>query len=207
MPSINSLLAITALATSALAAMQTVTVAPNAKFAFDPPTIKAAAGDQVQFVFANGNHTVTSGMACKPDGAVNSGFIAVNNQADAGPNGQAKGKGKGNGALGGLFGRQAGRNQATFTMTVQDTNPMAIYCAQATHCQQGPMVMIINPADDGQMTLPNVQKAAQRARNNVPADNVSGGQLNNKAKQLQAKNAKGKGKGNNGGLGALLGGN
>jgi hypothetical protein len=33
----------------------------------------------------------------------------------------------------------------SFTVAIQDTKPIAVYCAQAAHCQMG-MVMMINPA-------------------------------------------------------------
>jgi plastocyanin len=90
---------------------------------YNPQTVNAVVGDNVIFEFHQKNHTATqstleSPCTQKPNG-FNSGFVPV--AADATEFPKAK-------------------------FAVVDTNPVWVYCAQATHCQQG-MVFAINPAD------------------------------------------------------------
>jgi plastocyanin len=171
-----SKLAILALLPTAFAATKTVTVGgPNAAQTFNPTTVKAKNGDQVKFVFAANNHTVTSGggqganQGCQPDGNFYSGFVPV-------PSGAA-------GQL------------ASFTIT-SNGQPQAVYCSQATHCQNG-MVMVINPSNDNNNpnSLVQVQRAAAKAQTNVvPTTGVTGGTLAN-APQTNAGNGNGNGNG------------
>ncbi|KAJ6608629.1 hypothetical protein B0H10DRAFT_2067459 [Mycena sp. CBHHK59/15] len=84
----------------------------------------ANVGDIVQFTFKQKNHTITQSTLgtspCSPmDGGFDSGFIPVAANATEFPLAQ---------------------------LTVQDTNPIWIYCRQTGHCQQG-MVFAINPGD------------------------------------------------------------
>ncbi|PSR97250.1 hypothetical protein BD289DRAFT_362820, partial [Coniella lustricola] len=93
---------------------------------FTPNSVTARPGDVIQFQFAARNHTVTESLQnspCQPIdidstavNGVHSGFIAF----DA-----------------------ASGNIGTFDVPVKDTQPMFLYCAQASHCQSG-MVMMIN---------------------------------------------------------------
>ncbi|KAG4414479.1 hypothetical protein IFR04_012391 [Cadophora malorum] len=122
---------------------------PNA-VTFTPNSINAAKGDVVQYQFVSANHTATQASgpqaACKPaKNAINSGFMPV---------------------------QQGASKVKTFSMVVQDdTQPMYMYCAAAKHCQQG-MVMTINAA---QADTKAFKAASKKAKNNVPAKNVSGG--------------------------------
>ncbi|PVH75242.1 hypothetical protein DL98DRAFT_602255 [Cadophora sp. DSE1049] len=122
---------------------------PNA-VTFTPNTVTAVKGDTVQYQFVSANHTATQASgpqaACKPaKNAVNSGFMPV---------------------------QQGASKVKTFSMVVQDdTQPMYMYCAAADHCQQG-MVMTINAASADTKAF---KSAAKKAKNNVPAKNVSGG--------------------------------
>ena len=93
---------------------------------FMPETLTAAAGDMVQFQFAPKNHTVTQStfdQPCQPASlnsnitGIYSGFIPV--AADA-------------------------SMTATWTVALNDTKPLWLYCSQGKHCQSG-MVMVINP--------------------------------------------------------------
>src|ERR1700760_1403777 len=109
-------------ASSALAATHNVNVGGNKQLIFTPTTVNAAAGDTVQFTFLDQNHTATAGnpnQGCKPSGQFNSGFVNV--AANAG-------------------------TKPTFSVAVQNTQPITVYCAQAQHCQVG-MVMVINPTN------------------------------------------------------------
>ncbi|KAF1730066.1 putative GPI-anchored cupredoxin [Beauveria bassiana] len=92
---------------------------------FVPNLVRAAVGDVVQFQFSNGNHTVTQSeesegctpLQAKDPSAVHSGHIPFQDgQVEVG----------------------------TFSMVVQSTEPMFLYCATGPHCQTG-QVMVINP--------------------------------------------------------------
>ncbi|RAL63289.1 hypothetical protein DID88_004365 [Monilinia fructigena] len=119
---------------------------------FTPQEITAQPGDKVEFQFSQRNHTVTQSTfesPCEPiDNAINSGFVPT------------------------------AANQSmvtTFTMTVNSTAPMFMYCAQGKHCQAG-MVLTIN-ASNGTQNFGTYKAAAARAAKNVPAAKVSGGVL------------------------------
>lgn len=98
---------------------------------YSPEAVAAVPGDQVVFHFHAKNHTATQSSFADPcgkkDGGINSGFNPVSaNQTD---------------------------NFPTFTVTVNDTTPVWIYCAQdantpASHCGAG-MVFAINCGQDG----------------------------------------------------------
>lgn len=94
---------------------------------FTPNSVTASPGDVIQFQFAARNHTVTQSAQsspCRPldssgngTAGVHSGFIPF----DGGASGTV----------------------GTFDVPVRDASPMFLYCAQATHCQSG-MVMVVN---------------------------------------------------------------
>jgi plastocyanin len=91
----------------------------NGSLEFSPNDLKANVGDMVQFQFSPKNHSVvtsTFDKPCSPAGSVFSGYMPV--AADA-------------------------VNTPTYTIMVQDTKPMWLYCSQGKHCQSG-MVMAIN---------------------------------------------------------------
>jgi plastocyanin len=108
-----------------------VQVGAGGILAYSPEAIAAKVGDQVVFHFHAKNHTVTQSSFAAPcgkkDGGVFSGFQPVPaNQTD---------------------------NLPTFTVTVNDTNPIWVYCSQgantpASHCGAG-MVFAINCGLDG----------------------------------------------------------
>jgi plastocyanin len=103
----------------------------NGTLAYSPEAISAQPGDQVVFHFNPKNHTVTQSSfagPCSPkDGGFNSGFMPVAaNVTD---------------------------NFPTYTITVNDTQPIWVYCAQAantpaSHCGAG-MVFAVNCGADG----------------------------------------------------------
>ncbi|KAI0031702.1 Cupredoxin [Vararia minispora EC-137] len=103
----------------------TITVGgPGGVIAYEPPCVNASVGDVVTFVFKQKNHTVTQSSFGSPCTSLNGGFdtgfipVAANNTNGPFPIAQ---------------------------LTVQDTNPIWVYCRQTGHCQQG-MVFAINPA-------------------------------------------------------------
>jgi len=93
---------------------------------FNPNQVTAAPGDTVSFTFKQANHTATQSSLQNPcqqaPGGFDSGFVPVPATNTAGPFPIAQ-------------------------FTVQDTNPVWVYCRQANHCQQG-MVFAINPGSD-----------------------------------------------------------
>ncbi|KAF5345699.1 hypothetical protein D9758_013047 [Tetrapyrgos nigripes] len=115
-----------AFATSAFATNYDVAVGPNGNLVFYPEYVIAQPGDTVNFVFHPKNHTVTQSSfdsPCSPaDGGINSGFMQVASGSEGGP-------------------------LPNWSVTVNDTNPVWIYCQQTMpkpHCGQG-MVFAINP--------------------------------------------------------------
>lgn len=117
---------------------------PNGTLEFDPPALSAAVGDMVVFHFNPKNHSVFQSSFASPCGLKEDGFqspfhpVAANSSVDTRP---------------------------TFTVMVNDTNPVWVYCAQAantpaSHCGQG-MVFAINcPSDDSPNSLGNFKKQA-----------------------------------------------
>jgi plastocyanin len=82
---------------------------------FTPDTLTAAPGDTIEFTFAAG-HSVTRSTFSNPCQAVTTNAIF------------------------------SGFPPTTemFTLKVNDTNPIWLYCAQVSHCQSG-MAMVVNP--------------------------------------------------------------
>lgn len=95
---------------------------------YDPETINAQPGDTVTYNFHPKNHSVTQSSfaePCKPlAGGFFSGFVPTQDLTAA--------------------------SRTTFTITVNDTNPIWVYCAQTAgnHCQAG-MVHAINAKTTG----------------------------------------------------------
>lgn len=117
---------------------------PAGQFEFTPEALSAAVGDQVVFHFNPKNHSVSQSSFATPcghkDGGFNSGFmpVAANSSADSRP---------------------------TFTVTVNDTTPVWVYCGQAantpaSHCGQGMIFSINCPADGSPNSFANFKKAA-----------------------------------------------
>lgn len=92
---------------------------------YTPNQVTAVPGDTVSFTFMQLNHTATQSTLQNPcqqmPGGFDSGFIPVSVNATS-PFPQAQ-------------------------FTVQDMNPVWVYCRQANHCQQG-MVFAINPGSN-----------------------------------------------------------
>ena len=107
------------LAPFATAAMIPITVGQSG-LVFSPNTVTAAAGDQLVFSFYPKAHSVSQSSFAAPcqqlEGGFNSGLVPV-----------------------------ASGNGGTFTVTVNNTTPIWIYCAQTNgqHCQKG-MGMVVN---------------------------------------------------------------
>ena len=113
----SKLLALSAYTTLAAAAVVSIDVSSSSgAFSFSPNSATAKVGDEVVFNWRAGGHSVVQGQG------TNAACQPMNN---------------------GFFG---GFQQppATFTIQVNDTNPIWCYCSTAGHCQNG-MVGVINP--------------------------------------------------------------
>ncbi|KAL1658941.1 Cupredoxin [Schizophyllum commune] len=113
----------------------------NGSLTFEPEAIYAAVGDQVTFHFNPKNHTVTQSSFANPcglkEGGFDSGFEPVTEDQDV-------------------------SERPTYTITVNDTNPIWVYCKQkapANHCGKG-MVFAVNCPADGPNSFTNFKNAA-----------------------------------------------
>jgi plastocyanin len=125
------------------AVVHDVTVGAAGELRYNPEAISAQPGDQVVFHFYPKNHTVSQSSFANPcgkaEGGFSSGFQPVPaNQTD---------------------------NFPTFTIAINDTQPVWVYCGQAagtpaSHCGQG-MVFAVNCGADGSSnSFTNFQNAA-----------------------------------------------
>jgi len=112
-----------------------VNVGENGTLTFSPDDLQVNAGDMVQFQFYPQNHSVVQSAfnsPCEPINSVmsnvtgfKSGYMPVSESTTRVP---------------------------VFTMMVNDTKPIWIYCSQKGHCQKG-MVMAINAPSTGNKTF------------------------------------------------------
>ncbi|KAE8446290.1 hypothetical protein EG329_012376 [Mollisiaceae sp. DMI_Dod_QoI] len=147
------------LAASGMVTVHVVQVgAANGTLAYFPNNIKAAVGDMVQFQFAPANHTVTQStfdQPCMPIAmnsnitGVYSGFMPTTATATTTP---------------------------TYTIMINSTTPMWLYCSQGKHCQNG-MTMVINEntAANSSRSLTNFAALAAKATVNLPGNAIADG--------------------------------
>ncbi|KAI9445221.1 hypothetical protein H4582DRAFT_1914076 [Lactarius indigo] len=103
----------------------------NGSTIYTPNNINASVGDTVQFTFNPKNHTVTQSTFANPCAPLSAGF-------DSGFNPVAVG---------------TASSFPIFNITVNDTNPIWVYCRQGentpvSHCGKG-MVFAVNPGVNG----------------------------------------------------------
>nr|ARK07238.1 putative secreted effector protein CSEP008 [Podosphaera xanthii] len=131
---------------------------------YSPNKVKAAVGDMVQFQFVSGNHTVTQSTfenPCEPMAktafsnatGIFSGYMPIIPTSAA----------TGSPAM-----------MPTYTIMINNTTPIWIYCSQAKHCQKG-MTMVINenaanPAKSLENYVALAAKAAGPAAPATPAE-------------------------------------
>lgn len=148
-------------ATSAASSSSTGTVydvdVGDGSLNFSPDTVTAEVGDTINFHFYPRNHSVVQSSfnaPCVPlsgsssdKPAIYSGFMPV--AADAG--------------------------DMMFSVMVNSTNPIWLYCSQGNHCQSG-MSMVVNPPDSGPNTLDAYMEAAKGVQTAMsPSTGVAGG--------------------------------
>lgn len=86
---------------------------------FSPDSVAAAEGDELEFHFYPMAHNVAQSTFDEP-------CIATEN-----------------GIWSDFIPSQQGEANRTFTVTVNDTKPLWLYCSQGQHCQNG-MAMVVN---------------------------------------------------------------
>ncbi|KAF7513864.1 hypothetical protein GJ744_006478 [Endocarpon pusillum] len=118
----------------------------NASLKFYPEEIKAEPGSMVQFQFYPKNHTVTQSTfdkPCEPINRIMSNVTGINSGPMPPVNNMMK----------------------VFTILINDTKPLWMYCATQDHCQRG-MVMAINAPQQGEKTLQSYKALAAKVSEN-----------------------------------------
>ncbi|OJD16779.1 hypothetical protein AJ78_03069 [Emergomyces pasteurianus Ep9510] len=131
---------------------------------FSPSTIKASAGDDVVFHFFPRNHDVAAGPFDAPCTPSDNGFYS------------------------GLINVDGSQPDATFTVRINDTKPLWLYCTTRGHCQGG-MSAVINPPAGGN-TLEAYQEASKKAQSGRPQQ-VRGGIFSENKGQSQSGSSSG----------------
>ncbi len=125
---------------------------------FSPETLTASVGDTLNFHFYPLNHSVVQSSFSAPCEPLTSGD---DNSSEV--------------IFSGFFPVSDGQSEQMFSVTVNTTDPIWLYCGQASHCQTG-MSMVVNPASSGDNTLETYKAAAggvQAARS--PSTGPAGG--------------------------------
>ncbi|KAH6621530.1 hypothetical protein B0J18DRAFT_229137 [Chaetomium sp. MPI-SDFR-AT-0129] len=132
----------------------------NGSLTFSPNRLVAQPGEFVQFQFHAGNHTVTQStfdQPCQPINQHNSSIVGFHS---------------------GFLPAAASAAQGmipTYTIQVNNTQPLWLYCAQGKHCENG-MVMVINePAANKSRTLESFKALAAGASTVVPGGAAGAG--------------------------------
>ncbi|KAG9515639.1 hypothetical protein KCU93_g9428, partial [Aureobasidium melanogenum] len=136
---------------SAYAASHSIDVGEGG-LVFSPNSTTAAVGDTVTFHFYPRAHGVVRSSYPSPcaaiDNGFNSGFVQV----------------------------ASGESATTFTITINNTDPIWYYCPQGDHCQAG-MVGVINPPSSGNQNIDGFINAASTAGSSTVPSQVYGGNL------------------------------
>ncbi|KAI0021641.1 hypothetical protein F4780DRAFT_770120 [Xylariomycetidae sp. FL0641] len=142
-------LGLSAFTALANAAHHNVTVGKDNQLKFDPETLSAQIGDTITYSFFSKNHAVAQSTFDDPchlqDDGIFSGFTPNTESDVAAP--------------------------TTFTITVNDTEPLWFYCPQTTgdHCQNG-MVHSINAPTEGNTFDAYKAKAQLASTPSTPSD-------------------------------------
>ncbi|EEQ88967.1 hypothetical protein RJZ56_006383 [Blastomyces dermatitidis] len=131
---------------------------------FSPNTIRAQAGDDVVFHFFPRNHDVAAGPFDEPCTPSDDGLYS------------------------GLINIDGSQPDATFTVRINNTDPIWLYCSTRGHCQGG-MSAVINPPARGK-TLEAYQTASKNARS-VRPEEVRGGIFRENGGANQSSSASG----------------
>ncbi|MCJ1465733.1 hypothetical protein MMC07_004352 [Pseudocyphellaria aurata] len=153
-----------ALVPFSLAAKKSVKVG-NTKgdLVFDPDTITAEKGDTIEFSFYPQNHSVAQSTFDKPCQALEDGIFS------------------------GFIPSESGAAKQIFTVTVNSTDPIWLYCSKEGHCQRG-MAMVVNQPKDN--TLKSYQSKALTAQSNSQPE-VAGGVVSDSDQTLGSSSSSG----------------
>ncbi|KAF8831784.1 hypothetical protein HHX47_DHR1000871 [Lentinula edodes] len=120
---------------------------PNGTVAYAPEYVNASIGDVVRFTFEQKNHTVTQSSFASPCSPLANGFdsgfvpVAANVTSDF----------------------------ITAELTIENTDPVWVYCRQTGHCEEG-MVFAVNPGSDAKFAA---FKAAAMGQNSTSTASAS----------------------------------
>ncbi|KAJ5368868.1 uncharacterized protein N7496_008628 [Penicillium cataractarum] len=134
--------------TSAASGIHTVDVGEDG-LTFNPDSLTVSPGDKVEFHFYPPDHSVVQASFDNPCQPISSG-----------------------GFFSGFF-QTSQESKTVFTVTVNNTDPIWLYCGVQGHCQAG-MVGVINPPSSGD-TLDLFKAAAAKAKDSTVPANVFGG--------------------------------
>ncbi|KAI1394040.1 uncharacterized protein F4822DRAFT_424506 [Hypoxylon trugodes] len=130
---------LTALAAVANAAHYEVAVGKGNKLTFEPETLTTQLGDTVTYKFFSKFHSIAQSKFDDPchlsEGGLFSGYVPTESSDVAAP--------------------------TSFTITVNDTKPLWLYCSTGEHCKAG-MVHAINAPTNGTNTFDAYKSAAQK---------------------------------------------
>ncbi|KAG6842550.1 hypothetical protein C0991_000076 [Blastosporella zonata] len=133
--------------------VHTVVVGGPGKLVFDPPFVAAQPRDTIVFEFQQKNHTVTQSAFADPCRKLatgfDSGFMPVADNVTS--------------------------SFPTWTITVNDTNPIWAYCRQTTptsHCGAG-MVFAVNPVQTSQRNFTAFQNVAEAINGTAVAETAA----------------------------------
>jgi plastocyanin len=129
----------------------------NGELTFSPSDIQAPQGSMVQFQFYPMNHSVAQSTFAQPCMPIEQTQPNVTDPLWSGFMPTQKGAAM----------------MATYTVMVNNTQPIWLYCAQATHCQKG-MVAAINANNATGKTLDQYKQAAAKATANIAPGGSSG---------------------------------
>lgn len=104
-----------------------VKVAVNNSLTYEPNDITAAVGDMIQFQFFGGNHTATQSTFDQPCQPISQNSNVTGFHTGFIPAAASEAMGM----------------RAVYSVMINNTNPLWIYCAQGKHCENG-MAMVIN---------------------------------------------------------------
>ncbi|KUJ19549.1 Cupredoxin [Mollisia scopiformis] len=139
---------------AATASAQTIQVSVGENgLTFTPNDITATVGQSVEFSFFPKNHSVTQSSFAEPCHPLAGGFFST-------------------------FMPTTAESSTTFTIVVNDTKPIWIYCGQTTgnHCQSG-MVAAINAPTTGNTLTAFAALAKNATASTSPPGGVAGGIL------------------------------
>ena len=122
----------------------------NGELTFSPSDIQAPVGSMVQFQFYPKNHSVAQASFAQPCMPIAQSMPNVTNPIWSGF----------------MPTQQGAQMMATYTIMINNTTPIWLYCAQTGHCQKG-MVAAINANNATGKTLDAFKSAAAQASTDI----------------------------------------